>query len=610
MTIQCEPAKSIATVDPHLVKEWDYERNRGFTPETVSFGSNQFVFWKCPNCGNGWKALVYRRHAGKGKCPHCYPRETRPFKIEDSLAVRYPKIARQWHPTKNGNKTPYDYSYGSGKEVWWYDDTCRHEWPSRIANRTLNGSNCPYCNSKIVTFETSLASVNPKLAKEWNYVRNLDRPETVFPNSGKEVWWKCSNSKCNYEWHATIANRNFGKTGCPSCGDHGKILTREKSLGFLYPEIALEWDNDGNCGKTPYDFFPHSDHVASWKCKRKQHKFRARIADKVSNKVICRDCTKEFKTSFPEQAILFYLSKIFDHVQNRYLFNTGIRNEEIDVYIPDIRVCIEYDGHRHTNKEKDENKNEVLQENKVHLIRIREEGLPILKDLGVTIIYRKEKQKTSSLRDCIVKLAEILVDRYELSPIQIKKLKALRHINIAQDSAKIYSQFLLLEKENSLARLHPELLDEWDYNFNNGVDPNNLGCGSHYLAGWICRECGHPFKAQIYHRTHPYTMRGKTYLGSGCPQCAWTKRQRTRMETIKNKPATTEKQNEQWEKMFNQLLNYKEEHGDCEVPKKYPPNPKLANWVRTQRRNHTKGILLTTREEKLNQAEFTWRTKT
>ena len=33
-----------------------------------------------------------------------------------SLAENYPEIAKQWHPTKNGNLTPYDFSYGSKKK--------------------------------------------------------------------------------------------------------------------------------------------------------------------------------------------------------------------------------------------------------------------------------------------------------------------------------------------------------------------------------------------------------------------------------------------------------------------------------------------------------------
>lgn len=35
--------------------------------------------------------------------------------------------------------------------------------------------------------------------------------------------------------------------------------------------------------------------------------------------------------------------------------------------------------------------------------------------------------------------------------------------------------------------------------------------------------------------------------------------------------------------MFEQLLKYKEEHGHCMVPKRYPANPQLGGWTHTQR---------------------------
>ena len=33
-----------------------------------------------------------------------------------------------------------------------------------------------------------------------------------------------------------------------------------------------------------------------------------------------------------------------------------------------------------------------------------------------------------------------------------------------------------------------------------------------------------------------------------------------------------------WEEMFNLLLKYKETHGDCLVPNRYPEDPQLGNW--------------------------------
>jgi hypothetical protein len=51
------------------------------------------------------------------------------------------------------------------------------------------------------------------LAKEWNNKKNHIFPTDVTPNSGKKVWWICSEG---HEWQAIIQNRNRGN-GCPEC---------------------------------------------------------------------------------------------------------------------------------------------------------------------------------------------------------------------------------------------------------------------------------------------------------------------------------------------------------------------------------------------------------
>lgn len=40
---------------------------------------------------------------------------------------------------------------------------------------------------------------------------------------------------------------------------------------------------------------------------------------------------------------------------------------------------------------------------------------------------------------------------------------------------------------------------------------------------------------------------------------------------------------QQWEEMYQRLVRYKEEHGDCLVPRKYERDAKLSTWVETQR---------------------------
>jgi hypothetical protein len=75
-------------------------------------------------------------------CPFCANRRV---SCTNSLATVEKKIAREWHPTKNGKLQPTDVVYGSSKMVWWL---CKygHEWPATVKNRTYYGTGCPGCH--------------------------------------------------------------------------------------------------------------------------------------------------------------------------------------------------------------------------------------------------------------------------------------------------------------------------------------------------------------------------------------------------------------------------------------------------------------------------------
>ncbi|MCH7864568.1 MAG: helicase associated domain-containing protein, partial [Proteobacteria bacterium] len=60
--------------------------------------------------------------------------------------------------------------------------------------------------------------------------------------------------------------------------------------------------------------------------------------------------------------------------------------------------------------------------------------------------------------------------------------------------------------------------------------------------------------------------------------------------------------------MFGQLLAYKATHGNCNVPNRWPENPKLGVWVATQRKDHKRGRLSDDRIARLEEIGFVWDT--
>jgi hypothetical protein len=96
----------------------------------------------------------------------------------------------------------------------------------------------------------------------------------------------------------------------------------------------------------------------------------------------------------------------------------------------------------------------------------------------------------------------------------------------------------------------------------------------------------------------------------------WVSNQRTFYKDNKLSPERIEKLNEiefvwdaqqaQWLEYFEQLLQYKKEHGDTLVSQDYGDNPSLGKWVATQRTNYNANKLSPQRIEKLNEVEFVW----
>ena len=70
-----------------------------------------------------------------------------------------------------------------------------------------------------------------------------------------------------------------------------------------------------------------------------------------------------------------------------------------------------------------------------------------------------------------------------------------------------------------------------------------------------------------------------------------------------------------WRERLKQLQDYKEEHGDCNVPLGWEPNPKLGTWVAYQRRQHkqwkqgTSSHMTKERAQLLDDMGFAWTTR-
>lgn len=277
-----EKENSLLFSNPEMANEWNHEKNGKLKPEHFSSNSNKHVWWICSN-RHEWKARISSRNAGNG-CPYCSGKKV--FNGFNDLRTINPSLAREWNREKNGNLKPEQFSVNSDKKVWW---KCSkgHEWESTISNRN-KGTGCPYCaGKKVLKGFNDLQTVNPHLAKEWNYNKNMGlTPMDVMPKSGKKVWWKCTNG---HEWQATIAHRTNG-SGCPYCSGR-YVIMGVNDLETVNPTLANDWNYKRNGDLNPVQFLANSHEKVWWKCSQ-GHEWQASIYNRNKGRG-CPYCYKE-----------------------------------------------------------------------------------------------------------------------------------------------------------------------------------------------------------------------------------------------------------------------------------------------------------------------------
>ncbi|HFJ9467876.1 zinc-ribbon domain-containing protein [Bacillus cereus group sp. BfR-BA-01495] len=264
MYLISEKEKSLAYMNPELVKEWHPTKNNKLTPDKISFGSNKSVWW-LGKCGHEWDAKVNNRINGNG-CPKCYEATGRKIvhrrslkKGINDLQTENPDLAKEWHPTKNEALLPCDVLSGSKKRVWWLG-RCGHEWDAVINSRN-NGIGCPYCaNRKVLKGFNDLETNNPDLAREWHPTHNDDlQPSDVITQTDKKVWWL---GKCSHEWDARVCARHRGAS-CPYCANQ-KVLKGFNDFETRNPELAKEWHPTKNGELKPSEVITFGDKKVWW----------------------------------------------------------------------------------------------------------------------------------------------------------------------------------------------------------------------------------------------------------------------------------------------------------------------------------------------------------
>ena len=166
-----------------------------------------------------------------------------------SLLVVNKELAKEWHPTKNGELTPSQLSFNTRRKVWWLCPKCGYEWQSSI-NLRNKGIGCPKCailkNKNGTHAEAKRIyqySLDGKFIKEWECISTAGRElkinssnitmcaKNIRPNAGGFRW------EYNYQEELLPLQKKEKKSrvGLNSkpilkCDSQGKILEEFTSL--------------------------------------------------------------------------------------------------------------------------------------------------------------------------------------------------------------------------------------------------------------------------------------------------------------------------------------------------------------------------------------------
>lgn len=274
----------LATTFPLLAAEWHPSKNGDLSPSEITSFSSKSVWWICSK-GHDWKASAGSRTNNNHKCRLCT--NTR----NGSLAERFPDTIAIWHPTKNGDITPYDVAHGSKKMYWWQCEN-GHDVET-FPRKVVNGLQCNFCF--------------PKFEQRWEQSSVFLDPEKhpgveindVMKYSSDIFHWTCTY---NHVWERTKHSHIHHGSTCPECST---------SIAAKYPELSLLLHPTKNGNISGYEISVKDPIVdVWWKCEN-NHEWQEPLANIRARKIAdrCFLCKKSVISDDPKKTILYHPDK-------------------------------------------------------------------------------------------------------------------------------------------------------------------------------------------------------------------------------------------------------------------------------------------------------------
>ena len=405
----------------------------------------------------------------------------------NDIATLRPDLIPIWHP--DNTIKPSEVTLGSARKIKWICPT-GHAYEQPICDKT-RGYGCPYCsNQKLLTGFNDLKTKYPDIAKQW-HPDNPMSPSEILYGSNQKAKWICDKG---HTWEAPISYRTTKGFGCPYCSGRA-VLPGFNDLETLHPDIAKEWHPDNPI--KPSEITEHSGQKIKWICSN-GHTWEASVSRRVKG-TGCPYCKgqkaiigeTDLTTTHPE------LAKEFDLERNFPLLPTQIK--------------------AHSKKK---------------IFWKCEQGhswktTPYSRADGWGCPYCAGQKMISGINDLETLYPDIAAewDPTNIKPVSQAAPHSTEKVKWICPRGHHYQALIsnrtkgtrcpycagrkVSQGFNDIQTLYPEIANEWDYETNAPLRPQDISARNSKKFGWICKR-GHHWMASAHSRTTRNT---------GCPIC-------------------------------------------------------------------------------------------
>ena len=482
------------------MSEWDWEENEkiGLDPSKLTIGSGKKANWICPE-GHKWVTSIYHRTQRSTNCPYCSNKKVLPG--YNDLQSQHPELMSEWDFEAN-TIDPSAVAVKSNKSAAW---VCPkgHRYAKRICIR-VSGSGCPICaHARRTSFPEQCFFYYTKKV----FPDAINSYKEIFDNGMElDIYIPSIKTGIEYDgiyWHDESALSREEKK-YQICKENSIRLFRIKEGDFNGFSLTADrkWFIPQKSDYKVLDFYI-TDFL----------KALTFFSPNLPEVNVARDKTEilEFKTLRLEDSLLF----LFPDVAKEW---HPSKNGKLtpDLFTPGSSEVVWWLCSQCGN----EWQATIANRTKGHGCDVCATARRKVTKKETILSKRGSIDKEWCLLDWNYEANEHGPEYYTNGSREVVNWRCHKcghkwkaaicdRTRDYKNGCPLCSGKVIVSGINDLPTVMPELMQDWDYENNTGIDPTGVGRGSHLYVFWKCHKCGYIWKAQIYNRAN----------GKGCPCC-------------------------------------------------------------------------------------------